>query len=162
MTLDANGKAAFSTQNLIAGTYTLTAVYNSDQNFSTVISPVVTFQVIPPSVLITANPPSLTIRAGVPTQTVLTFGRADIQQCRRADGYGLRNGDLHCGRRWSRMLGNAAIINVNADGTAPFPTNCLTINTSNNQIPNLTTTYTITPLYSGNSDPNYATMTGTP
>ena len=72
-TLDANGKATFTTGNLPVGTYTLTAVYGSDQNFSGATSPVITFQVLPPSLLITANPPSLTVTAGVPAQTVLTL-----------------------------------------------------------------------------------------
>lgn len=53
-------------------------------------------------------------------------------------------------------------VNVNADGTAPLGTQCFTINTSNNQIPDLTTTYTVTPVYSGNTDPNYGTVTGAP
>jgi Bacterial Ig-like domain (group 3) len=73
VTLNANGNATFNTQNLPAGAYTLTAVYNSDQNFSTVTSPVIAFQVIPPSALITANPASLSITAGVPAQTLLTL-----------------------------------------------------------------------------------------
>ncbi|MGI4829988.1 MAG: Ig-like domain repeat protein [Janthinobacterium lividum] len=72
-TLDANGTATFSTLNLPAGTYNLTAVYNGDQNFSTVTSPVIALQVIPPSLLITANPASLTVTAGVPGQTALTL-----------------------------------------------------------------------------------------
>ena len=59
-------------------------------------------------------------------------------------------------------LGTAAIINVNADGTAPFPTSCFAINTSNTQIPNISTSYTFTPVYTGNTDPNYGTATGTP
>jgi len=71
--LDANGNANFTTENLAAGTYNLTAVYNGDQNFSTVTSPVVTFDVIPPSVLITASPASLSVTAGTPVQTVLTL-----------------------------------------------------------------------------------------
>jgi hypothetical protein len=71
--LNANGNASFTTENLAAGTYTLTAVYNGDQNFSAVTSPVINFQVIPPSVLITANPASLSVTAGVPAQTVLTL-----------------------------------------------------------------------------------------
>jgi len=71
--LDANGNATFTTENLPAGTYNLTAVYNSDQNFSSVTSPVITFQVIPPSALITAVPPTLTITPGTPVQTVLTL-----------------------------------------------------------------------------------------
>jgi hypothetical protein len=53
-------------------------------------------------------------------------------------------------------------VNVNADGTAPLGTQCFTIDTSNNQIPNILTTYTVTPVYTGNTDPNYATVTGTP
>lgn len=72
-TLDANGKAVFSTINLPAGTYNLTAVYGGDQNFSTVSSPVVTFQVIPPSILLTAAPPTMSTTAGTPVQTVLTL-----------------------------------------------------------------------------------------
>ncbi len=58
--------------------------------------------------------------------------------------------------------GSGSVISVNADGTAPFPTTCFTINTSNNQIPNLLTSYTFTPIYGGNTDPNYAPATGTP
>ena len=73
VTLNASGVATFSTQNLTAGTYTLTAVYNSDQNFSTVTSAAITFQVIPPSILITANPPAVTTAAGTPVQSVLTL-----------------------------------------------------------------------------------------
>lgn len=73
VTLDANGNATFTTENLPAGTYTLTAVYNGDQNFSTITSPVITFQVIPKSILITAAPPTLTITPGTPVQTTLTL-----------------------------------------------------------------------------------------
>jgi hypothetical protein len=71
--LDANGNATFTTENLAAGTYNLTAVYNGDQNFSTVTSPTITFQVIPPSILITAAPPTLSLTPGTPVQTVLTL-----------------------------------------------------------------------------------------
>ena len=73
VTLNANGVAMFSTLNLTAGTYNLTAVYNSDQNFSTVTSSVVTFLVIPPSVLITSVPPALSTTAGTPVQALLTL-----------------------------------------------------------------------------------------
>jgi hypothetical protein len=52
--------------------------------------------------------------------------------------------------------------NVGSDGAAPLATKCFGIDTSNNQVPDLTTTYTVTPVYSGNTDPNYATVTGTP
>jgi len=73
VTLNASGMATFSTQNLPAGTYTLTAVYNGDQNFSTVTSPVITFQVIPPSVLISSNPATVSTKAGTPVQATLTL-----------------------------------------------------------------------------------------
>ena len=73
VTLNANGGATFSTENLAAGSYTLTAVYNGDQNFASATSSVITFQVIPKSVLITANPASLTTTAGVPVQTTFTL-----------------------------------------------------------------------------------------
>ena len=59
---------------------------------------------------------------------------------------------------------------VAADGTAPFQTTCFSIDTSNNAIPDLLTSYTITPMYSpvgtgasvGYTNPNYTTATGTP
>lgn len=71
--LDANGNATFTTENLAAGTYNLTAVYNGDQNFSSVPSPTVTFLVIPKSVLLTTDPASLTITPGTPVQTLVTL-----------------------------------------------------------------------------------------
>jgi hypothetical protein len=65
---------------------------------------------------------------------------------------------------------NCAPIAVAADGTAPFLAGCLTINTSNNSIPDILTSYTITPVYSpagtgasaGSTNPNYAAVTGAP
>lgn len=71
--LDANGHATFTTENLPAGTYNLTAVFNGDQNFASVPSPVVNFLVIPKSVLLTTDPPSLTITPGTPVQTLITL-----------------------------------------------------------------------------------------
>ena len=55
--------------------------------------------------------------------------------------------------------GTSGAVPVGADGTAPFGTDCLGIDTSNNQIPNILTSYTVTPTYSG---ANYASVTGTP
>ena len=59
---------------------------------------------------------------------------------------------------------------VTSTGTASFTASCFTINTSNDAIPDIETTYTITPMYSpvgtgdsvGYTNPNYATVTGTP
>ena len=68
---------------------------------------------------------------------------------------------------------NCAPIPVAANGTAAFLVGCLTINTSNNSIPDIMTSYTVTPVYSpvgtGSScnptcvtNPNYAAVTGAP
>jgi sugar lactone lactonase YvrE len=63
---------------------------------------------------------------------------------------------------------------VSSNGIGSFAAQCFTINTSNNSIPDLETTYTITPVYSpvgtGSTlctptcvtNPNYTTVTGTP
>jgi hypothetical protein len=63
---------------------------------------------------------------------------------------------------------------VSSNGFANFSAQCFTINTSNNSIPDLETTYTITPVYSpvgtGSTfcnptcvtNPNYTSVTGTP
>ena len=73
VTLDGNGNATFSTQNLPAGTYSLTAVYGGDPNFASTSSPAIVFQVIPKSVLITADPASLSIAQGAAAQSTLTL-----------------------------------------------------------------------------------------
>ncbi len=59
-------------------------------------------------------------------------------------------------------------IPVAADGTAPFVTTCLSIDTSNNSIPDLLTSYTVTPMYSpvgtgaaaALTNPNYSAAAG--
>jgi sugar lactone lactonase YvrE len=65
-------------------------------------------------------------------------------------------------------------IPVSSNGIGSFSASCFTINTSNNSIPDLETTYTITPVYSpagtGSTlcnptcvtNPNYTSVTGTP
>ena len=72
--------------------------------------------------------------------------------------------------------GGCAPASVASDGTATLSTSCLLIDTSNNAIPDLETTYTITPAYTplgaGAScdpiagtcptNPNYASVTGKP
>ncbi|HTV09014.1 MAG TPA: Ig-like domain repeat protein [Candidatus Aquilonibacter sp.] len=60
-------------------------------------------------------------------------------------------------------------IPVASDGTAQFDPSCLTIDTSNNSIPNIETSYTVTPMYSpagagggaGLTNPNYTSVAGT-
>jgi hypothetical protein len=61
-----------------------------------------------------------------------------------------------------------APIPVQSDGTAQFDPSCLTIDTSNSSIPNILTTYTVTPMYSpagtgasaGYTNPNYTAVGG--
>jgi hypothetical protein len=87
--LDASGNATFTTNNLAAGTYNLTAAYQGDTNFSAVSSPVVTIVVIPPSALITASPASVTTTAGTPVLSTLTITALE--------GYSPLNGvQLYC------------------------------------------------------------------
>jgi hypothetical protein len=60
-------------------------------------------------------------------------------------------------------------IPVQSDGTAQFDPSCLTIDTSNNAIPNIMSSYTVTPMYSpagaggsaGSTNPNYTSVAGT-
>jgi hypothetical protein len=72
-TLNGLGTATFNTSNLALGTYTLTAVYSGDQNYSPVTIPISTFQVINQSVLITATPSTLNLTAGVPGSVSLNL-----------------------------------------------------------------------------------------
>lgn len=69
--IDANGNAVFTTFPLADGTYSLTAVYSSDQNFATAASSAVPFQIIPSSVLISAASTSVTTSAGTPVAATL-------------------------------------------------------------------------------------------
>jgi len=62
-----------------------------------------------------------------------------------------------------------APIPVQSDGTAQFDPSCLTIDTTNNSIPNIMSAYTVTPSYSPTgtgsassyTNPNYTAFTGT-
>jgi sugar lactone lactonase YvrE len=62
-----------------------------------------------------------------------------------------------------------APIPVQSNGTAQFDPSCLTIDTSNNSIPNIMSAYTVTPVYSPTgtgsassyTNPNYTAFTGT-
>jgi sugar lactone lactonase YvrE len=73
ITLNGLGTATFNTSNLALGTYTLSAVYSGDQNYSPVTIAVSKFQVINQSVLITATPATLNLTAGVPGSVSLNL-----------------------------------------------------------------------------------------
>ncbi len=70
---DANGNASLNLGTLVAGNYTVTAVYSGDQNFASVTSQSVSFQVIPASVLIWANPTSVSTKGGTPVSSTLSL-----------------------------------------------------------------------------------------
>ncbi len=72
-TPDANGNATFNAGALAVGAYNLTAVYSGDQNFASVTSAAISFQVIPQSVLISASPTSVSTSAGTPVASTLTL-----------------------------------------------------------------------------------------
>ena len=67
------------------------------------------------------------------------------------------------------VLSDCPAVPVSGNGMANFNTSCLPIDTSNNTIPDIMTTYMITPVYvpagvntNVTTDPNYLTVTGTP
>ncbi len=71
--LNSSGIANFSTASLPLGVYTITVVYNGDQNFATQSIVLPTFEVIQPSVQVTSTPPTLTVTPGTPVQATLTL-----------------------------------------------------------------------------------------
>ena len=71
--LSGTGLANFTLVNLPIGTYTITAQYNGDQNYSREDIVLPTFQVISPSIEITANPAAVTTKAGTPVQATLSL-----------------------------------------------------------------------------------------
>jgi hypothetical protein len=73
ISLNSSGIANFTTVNLPLGVYTITVVYNGDQNFASQSITLPTFEVIQPSVQVTATPSTLTITPGTPVQATLTL-----------------------------------------------------------------------------------------
>jgi sugar lactone lactonase YvrE len=71
--LNSSGIANFSTVNLPLGVYTITAVYNGDQNFASQSIALSTFEVIVPSIQITSTPSTLSVTPGTPAQATLTL-----------------------------------------------------------------------------------------
>jgi hypothetical protein len=64
--------AEFSTQNLVQGVYSLTAVYNGDVNFAVEDISMPTFEIILPSVQITSSG-TVSVTPGTPVQATLTL-----------------------------------------------------------------------------------------
>jgi len=71
--LNSSGIANFTLVNLTQGVYTLTAVYNGDQNFATQSITLASFEVIVPSIQVTSSPATLSTKAGTPASATLTL-----------------------------------------------------------------------------------------
>jgi hypothetical protein len=182
-----NGAASFNPTELMVGSYTFTVTYNGDRIYGT--STASTTTTVGQGAVMLIQPAASTVPVYVLADGTGSQEPTDGSQdpyyysypvtVTTADGNPLvgvpvlNDKGVQLGTDYGTVTyetasgtpvcsGTAAIINVNFDGTAPFPTQCFDINTSNTQIPDLTTTYTFTPVYGGNTDPNYAPVTGTP
>jgi sugar lactone lactonase YvrE len=182
-----NGAVSFNPTELVVGSYTFTVTYNGDRIYG--ISTASTTTTVGQGTVMLIQPAASTVPVYVLSEGQGSQEPFDSSQnpflynypvtVKTADGnpligmpifnakgtqtgtdYGAVSFQVSPGNQV--CSGTAAIVNVNADGTAPFATDCLNINTSNNQIPDLATSYTFTPVYNGNTDPNYSPATGTP
>ena len=173
-----NGSTTFTLLQLEAGSYTFAASYNGDRVYGrSSTSPAV--MVAPDSVIVTQPPAAqvpqyllsatnleptdgstkaldyiypiqITAKSGNPLVGVPTYSQGMLQGISYgAVGFEIAGGSLPC----------QATTPVNADGTVLFDTSCLPVNTSNTETPDLTTTYTLTPVF---TSPDYTTATGQP
>ncbi len=70
------GTASYTASGLAAGSYSISAVYGGDANFSGATTPVLAQQVTAPGLTLTANPASLTIAAGQSGSATLSLATA--------------------------------------------------------------------------------------
>ncbi len=181
-----NGTVTFNETALSAGSYTFAVSYGGDNQYGT--STASTKATVAAGSVLLVQPPASSVPTYVLSSATGSQEPYDGSQqtyyynyplvVKTANGAPLLgvpvfNGPVQTGVDYGHVTyqvsggtpactGTGSVINVNADGTTPLPTNCLGINTSNNQIPNIATSYTITPVYTGNTDPNYGTVTGIP
>jgi hypothetical protein len=181
-----NGTVTFNETTISAGSYTFTVSYGGDRVYGT--STASTNATLGAGAVMLIQPPASSVptyvlSSGTGSQPPFDGSQqayyynypAVVKTANGAPllGVPIFNGKVQTGTDYGNVTyqisgggaactGSSSVISVNADGTAPFPTNCLNINTSNNQIPNVTTSYTITPMYTGNTDSNYGAVMGTP
>jgi sugar lactone lactonase YvrE len=176
-----NGTVTFTPSGLKTGSYTFTVVYGGDRVYGT--STATTTGIIVAGAVAVVQPPTspvYVLAAGqgsaepydnsqvpfyynYPVRVVAADGSPLIGQP-IFNNLGALVGYDYGRVTFSLANGTPACqpVKVNADGTSPQPTQCFNIDTSNNQIPNILTTYTVTPVYTGNINPNYGTVTGAP
>lgn len=172
-----NGAATFTETSISAGADTFTANYLGDRVYGT--STASSKTTVAPGVVTLLQPavstvPTYALAAGTGTAEPYDGSQTPFYYVyqmivRAANGAPLvglpivdTTGKLTGYNYGSVTFGGAvgcAPVNVNADGTVMFQASCVNIDTSNNQIVNITTPYTITPTYNG---PNYVSVTGTP
>ncbi len=175
-----NGTVTFNATDLQPGTYTFKVSYAGDRVYGTSIASAVA-TVSAGAVLLTQPPaasvPKYVLASGTGSQepydgSDLPYDYVYPVVITSADGnpllgvpiYNAKGAQIstNYGTVTFQVSGGSAAcppVNVNADGTVPFATKCFSIDTSNNQIPDLMTTYTVTPVFTG---PNYASVTGVP
>ncbi len=177
-----NGTVTFSSTELLVGPYTFTANYIGDRVYGT--SSASSSVTIAPGVVTLTQPAASTVpiyvlASGTGSQEPYDGSQTPFYYhypvlVKAADGNPLVGIPIYNAKgtltgynygtvSYLTASGSpacpAATINVNADGTAPFASECFTIDTSNTQIPNILTSYTFAPVY---NDPNYGSVTGTP
>ena len=175
----ANGKATFTLMQLEAGSYTFAANYNGDRVYGrSSTSPAVTVGTdavllmqppaaqVPQYVLSATNaseptdgsttaseyiyPIQITANSGNPLVGVPTYMNGAVSTISYGSVvFNVAGGSAPC----------QAASAVNANGSVLFNTSCLPIDTSNNQTANLTTSFTLTPVF---TSPDYVTTTGAP
>ena len=175
----ANGSTTFALTQLEAGSYTFAASYSGDRVYGTsTTSPTVA---VAADAVIMTQPPA----AQVPQYVLSNINASEPSdgsttaldykypiQITSASGNPLvgkpsyQNGSISTidyGSVIFTIAGGSApcagSTAVSAMGVALFDTTCLPIDTSNNQTPNLFTTYTLTPVY---TSPDYTSTTGQP
>ncbi len=184
-TLDATGKVTLSPTQLVVGTYTYTVNYAGDRTYSP--SAATATVTIAPGAVTVVQPTMAAVQAAAPTYPLVLAGASGAAepydgsvtqfeyiypvQVVATDGAPLVGQPIFdaSGKQVSTNYGSVTFqgapalgcvpVAVNADGTAPFSTSCFTIDTSNNSIPDLMSTFTITPVYSPTATGNYSTYT---
>ncbi len=192
--LDATGKVTLTPPQLVAGTYTYAINYAGDRAYGPSATSATETIAAGPVTIVQAT--IAQVQTAAPTYPYVLAGQSGAQepydgsvnqfeyvypvQVVATDGVPLVGQPIYNTKgvqvatnygtvtfSGAPALGCAPVA-VAADGTAPFSTNCFTIDTSNSAIPDIMTSYTITPMYSpagtgasaGYTNPNYSTATG--
>jgi hypothetical protein len=175
-----NGTVTINATEIQAGSYTLTVNYGGDRVYGT--STASASVTIAPGAAILTQPPASSLPTYVLSQGqgsesiydgsnvpynftyLMTVTSADGKPLIGVPTYGSSGAQTGSDFGSVTLQGSGAggacqPVTVNSDGTAPWLTTCLPIDTSNTQIPDLLTSYTITPVF---NSANYAPVTGTP